>query len=166
MPGLALRWMSAGVLGWSIQTVAVRSYYARQVTWRPALIGTLAVVVSLPGYYLLTSHYGLAGLAAAGGAGLVLTAALTLLDLHFGLKDEVLGATAAACGRGLIAAGISALVGVYLLSWMSAQPALLRFIVAGGAYGVVSLGTLAMVRDPALAVLAGRLRSKMKRRAR
>ncbi|MFO7750611.1 MAG: murein biosynthesis integral membrane protein MurJ [Desulfobacteraceae bacterium] len=55
----------AGTFAFAGQTVVVRGFYAVQNTWFPALFGTIAVVCSLPLFYLLMSVMAARGVALA-----------------------------------------------------------------------------------------------------
>ena len=67
---------------WSAQGIYARAFYAARNTLTPALSGTVVTLVSIPIYALLFHRIGLAGLALASDAGILLhTAALAIL-LH------------------------------------------------------------------------------------
>lgn len=158
---LALRWMSAGVVGWCLQTVLVRAYYARQNTWRPMILSTLALAFSLPVYFVLTEASGLHGLAAAGAIGLLLTAAVTAIDLHWRMGDPILAPLLLGLARGVAAAGATALPILWLLDRMSALAPLLQLVLAATLFVLVSLTLLSLLRDPAVGHLMARLRSRL-----
>lgn len=64
---LLLQIMLAAVFCWGIQQVLGRGFYAYQDTVTPAVLGTIATVLSIPAYYWLAVRYQEAGIALAGG---------------------------------------------------------------------------------------------------
>jgi putative peptidoglycan lipid II flippase len=68
-----------GLLGWTLQSLSVRAFYARKDTLTPMLIGTGVVAVSLPVYWIGFKWYGPSGLAGASAFGITLNALLTLV---------------------------------------------------------------------------------------
>ncbi|MFO7883422.1 MAG: lipid II flippase MurJ, partial [Desulfobacteraceae bacterium] len=54
MTARILPWLLAGTFAFAGQTVVVRGFYAVQNTWFPALFGTVAVLSSLPLFFILT----------------------------------------------------------------------------------------------------------------
>jgi putative peptidoglycan lipid II flippase len=65
MTALALVGLLVGAVAISAQTVVNRGFYAMQNTLLPAVYGTLAVIVSLPVYWIGLKIYGLLGVALA-----------------------------------------------------------------------------------------------------
>lgn len=70
--GLLLAVMMASVVFWTIQQIMGRAYYACQDTLTPALLGTLATVVTLGAYYYGAISLGPLGIAFAGAFGVAL----------------------------------------------------------------------------------------------
>ncbi len=62
-----LPFIMAGTFAFAAQTVVVRGYYAMQNTWFPALFSTIAVVASIPIFFILMRWLG------ASGVGLALS---------------------------------------------------------------------------------------------
>jgi putative peptidoglycan lipid II flippase len=60
-----LKWLLAGAFAYSAYTVVARGYFATRNTMFPAVFGSLAVLASLPIYYLGTLYWGAEGLALA-----------------------------------------------------------------------------------------------------
>jgi putative peptidoglycan lipid II flippase len=54
MTAQILPWLLAGTFAFAGQTVVVRGFYAVQNIWFPALFGTVAVLSSLPLFFILT----------------------------------------------------------------------------------------------------------------
>jgi len=67
-----------GLVAWTLQSVAVRGFYARENTLVPMAIGTAVVVASLPIYAGLYRSYDADGLAAATSIGITMNAVATL----------------------------------------------------------------------------------------
>lgn len=65
MTALALGGLLVGAVAISAQTVVNRGFYAMQNTLLPAIYGTIAVIVSLPIYWIGLKTYGLLGVALA-----------------------------------------------------------------------------------------------------
>jgi putative peptidoglycan lipid II flippase len=65
MTALALSGMLVGAVAFSAQTVVNRGFYAMQNNWTPAIYGSLAVVLSLPLYWLGITTMGVFGLGLA-----------------------------------------------------------------------------------------------------
>ena len=66
---------------WTLVSVAVRGFYAREEMWRPMLLGTAIAIAAVPLYLALGRAQGAVGLALAGAPavdGLALAGAQTL----------------------------------------------------------------------------------------
>lgn len=60
-----LPYLLGGAFAFAAQTVVVRGYYAAKNTWFPALFGTIAVIASLPLFYVFMTLLGARGVALA-----------------------------------------------------------------------------------------------------
>ncbi len=60
---------------WCAQAIVSRGFFALRDTWTPTLVGTGALLLALPAYYLLAQSMGVAGLALASTAGIFIYAA-------------------------------------------------------------------------------------------
>ena len=69
---LLLKILLVVVFCWGFQQVLGRGFYARQDTLTPAVLGTLATLMSIPIYYLLTQRLGAVGVALASAASIAL----------------------------------------------------------------------------------------------
>ena len=77
---LLLRIMLAGVAFLGVQQLIGRAFYARQDTLTPALVGTVATILTLPLYWYLSRAFGAGGIATAGVIGVCMyTAALSFI---------------------------------------------------------------------------------------
>ena len=70
-----------GIIGWTVQVVAVRGFYAHSDTVRPMIIGTVVTGLCLPVYAALGERWEAEGLALATSIGIIFNAAATLLLL-------------------------------------------------------------------------------------
>ncbi len=61
----SLLFLLTGAFAFAAQTVVVRGYYAIQNTLLPAIFGTIAVLISIPVYYIGMMRWGIIGVAAA-----------------------------------------------------------------------------------------------------
>jgi len=166
---------SLGIPCWGVQGVAVRGFYARQDTFTPMLVSSLAVGLSLPLYWLLVRLYGAFGLALATSLGMGLTVAATLLALRYRGVAVYWGDLLATFVRSLVAAlfaGGAAWGSAALLEpWLSPRvtlEALLLVLVCSLVYAAVLLllarplrlqGVL-LVRDRVLGKLGRVLRRR------
>jgi putative peptidoglycan lipid II flippase len=72
----ALVWLMVGAVAFAAQTVVVRGFYAMGNTLLPSLLGTLAVLVSIPLYLAGIETMGIAGVALACSLAAILQVAL------------------------------------------------------------------------------------------
>lgn len=143
-----LRIFAFAVPAWVTQQIAVRAFFARGDTWRPMLLGTGIALPAAALYLGLGRHFGAAGLAAAGVAGMSANALATLLwarrrhgapDLN-GLLGTGARAAAIAVGAGAIASFVPS---------FGAGPsaAALRLALGGALFGVLVLGGVRTLGD-------------------
>jgi len=100
---------AAGLVGWSLQAVVVRGFYARKDTLTPMIIGTITVFAAIPLYRWLYHVLGQGGLALASSLGITANAAATLLAYRLRkgtlpLRPIFMGVT-----RGLLFASVGGL---------------------------------------------------------
>lgn len=74
-----LLFLLIGAFAFAAQTVVVRGYYAVQNTWFPTLVGTLAVLASVPIYWLGMNQMGIRGVALAISLSVILQSSLLYL---------------------------------------------------------------------------------------
>lgn len=82
--GILLAAFCLAVPAWSLQAVAARGFYARSHTLPPMIASTIAVVLSLPLYWILSDLYGVVGLALA--AGVAITGQLALVVVAYRIQ--------------------------------------------------------------------------------
>jgi putative peptidoglycan lipid II flippase len=145
---LALSAFAVGIPFWCAQSITARGFFALKDTWTPTIVGTLALLATLPLYWLFLRWMGLFGLSLASSAGIVLYAGA----LYAMLMRKTVGRRglpeAAEYGRMFMAAAAVAVLGRWLAAgtpwlpdWGTAGGALLRLSVGGllafgGTFGV------------------------------
>ena len=150
---------SAGIPGWVVQSVAVRGFYARGDTWRPMLLGTGILLVTIPMYRALGAGFGALGLAAASALAISVNALATLLwarSRHGGpgltpLLETLLRSLA-------VALPAAAAAWLLVASRPGTAGALLDLALGGAAFGGVALLGLAVFGDAPTRELLYRLR--------
>jgi putative peptidoglycan lipid II flippase len=137
MTALALAAFAAGIPFWCAQAITARGFFALKDTWTPTIVGTLALLLTLPAYWLFREWMGLFGLALASSAGILVYSAV----LYGMLMRKTVGRAglpdAAEFGRIFLAAAAVAVLGRFLVpaatwlpDWTTVPGALLRL--AGG----------------------------------
>lgn len=152
--GAALAAFAAGIPFWCAQAVVARGFFAMKDTWTPTVVGTAALVLSLPAYKYLAQSFGVTGLAVASSVGMALhTIALYGLLMRktvgrAGLSDLPEFAKVAVAG---IAA---AFLGLYLTpfasrfaTWETFIGALIRLGVGTVAVTLTFLATALLLRS-------------------
>lgn len=166
-----LRIMLAGVAFWGVQQLVGRAFYACQDTLTPALTGTVATLLTLPLYWLLSRNFGPSGIAAAGVAGVAMyTVALALIWRR--RKGEGtfarLGGHALASLAASLAAAVPALLGVYALTRFEAgHPLFWAFVnisVSGALFAVSYIAITRRYAPGLLAPLLSPLPAALRRR--
>jgi putative peptidoglycan lipid II flippase len=89
---VTLVFFSMGMFAWGAQNILARGFYATQVTWLPAIVGTIVTIVSLPIYSLLMRRFQHLGLALASSIGLVAYTIVLFLLLNRRTQNKGAGA--------------------------------------------------------------------------
>ncbi|MCI8303809.1 MAG: murein biosynthesis integral membrane protein MurJ [Lawsonibacter sp.] len=118
----ALSWMALGMVGYALQNILSRAYFARQQGRVPLVAGGLSILVNIALCWMLAERFSVAGLALAGAVSSSVYALLLLLPLQRqggGLLDrggsrDLLKMTLAAAAMGLCVAWVSGLLGPLL----------------------------------------------------
>jgi putative peptidoglycan lipid II flippase len=142
---LALSAFAVGIPFWCAQAITARGFFAMKDTWTPTIVGTAALLLALPLYWLFREWMGLFGLALASSAGILLYAAV----LYGMLMRKTVGrrglTDAAEFGRIWLASAAVAVLARYLLlgtpglpDWTSVAGALLRLSVGGCAVAALT----------------------------
>jgi putative peptidoglycan lipid II flippase len=110
----------AGAVGWGVQAIVGRGFYALGDTLTPTLIGTGLAILWLPVYWQLGRQFEFAGLAAASSLGVLVYTGVLCIVLYRRLQMSlaVLGSLLA---RTLASASAAAVVAIYLERRLDAQ---------------------------------------------
>lgn len=156
------------VFAWGVRELIARGFYVRRDMWTPTIVGTAAVIVTVPLYLLMMSHYGrfglrepVEGLAVASAIGMNIFAvvlgtiyyrrfgwryALPVLKALRGVAIASVIAFAAGWGAGWIlsAAGLrwSSALGVAVRGLVGGTLVTVVFVVSARRLGVVAIDTV------------------------
>lgn len=159
----ALAMFAIGIPFWCAQNIVSRGFFALRDTWTPTLVGTGALLVTLPVYYLMTQRMGVPGLALAGTIGIFLHAA-TLYGIlmrrtagrteigEIGEYAQMAAAAAVAAAAGYYGTGFAS----RLVSWETLPGALIRFAIGGAGTVVVYFLVLLLLRSRTARLIHGR----------
>ena len=143
-----------GLTAWTMQSLAVRGFYARQDTKTPMITGVSVLGVMIPVYWGLNSVWGPTGLAVASvlGVSLNLAALVVVYRRKVGRLPvrNVLGGGGRGLGAALIALGVAWAVGWGLegeLDITSTWQGIGAIAAQGGAFGGV-VGVYLVARKP------------------
>ncbi len=143
--------MSLATPAWVIQQVASRSFYAREDTWRPMILGTVVALGVIPVYLALRESRGVEGLAAAGVIAMNLNAVATVVWARIRHGAPRLLPLADSFGRSLAIAMPAA----WAASWV--QTGGVGRVAAGtdlglgaAVFGLISIGGVFAWGDPAI----------------
>ena len=78
----ALRWMSLGMVGYALQNILSRAYFARQQGRGPLVAGGASIAANIALCMALTERFSVAGLALASAASSTIYALLLLFPLQ------------------------------------------------------------------------------------
>lgn len=98
---------AVSIAAWSAQAIYSRSFYAAGNTLTPAIAGWGVTLVSIPIYAVLFNHVGVAGLAIASDAGMLLSTLTLAVLLHRSGLVSLRGLEYGELGRALLAAALS-----------------------------------------------------------
>jgi len=167
-----LQILTFAIPSWTVQTIAVRAFYAREDMWRPMLLGMVFVVAAVPLYFYLGQQQGIEGLALAGVIGMNANALATVLYAryrHGAPSLRKLGATflrSLVIAAGSYAGGTVVILGfspaLEPLPWVWRE--LLTLLLGGGAFTIVAVGASVKYGDPAMAAAVQRGVNKVLRR--
>lgn len=107
-----LRWMAAAAIGWSLQVVISRGFYARANTVLPMGVGTVMVAVSVPIYWQLGAQAGASGLAAASALAFAVSAVGYAVAYRVRYGQGLVWVMGDGVGRGAIAGGAGTVAAV------------------------------------------------------
>lgn len=160
---------AVGMAAWSIQTMAVRGFYAQEDTWTPMILGTVVTVLTAPIYWFLNEQFGLPGLAASTTIGMTASAIATVLV--FRARGGVLpvGPVLAGLGRGLLFALACGLPAWGVVRGMEGRldglwQSFAELAAGGGVFGAAAVVLAVTWRPAELEVVVGKLMRRLKRR--
>jgi putative peptidoglycan lipid II flippase len=141
---------ACAVPAWTAQQVAVRAFFARSENWRPMILNTGVLLLSVPVYLDLGERYGAAGLAAAGVLAMTVNAAATLGWARVRFGGPAVGPIAMTALRAGLVGGAAgwAAAGVPDIALPGLGLAWGRLATAGLLYGVLALGGAVALGDP------------------
>lgn len=135
----ALIWMTPGMVGYAVQNILSRAYFAQQKGRTPLVAGAVSIAANLILCQLLIGPMGVAGLALAGAVSSTVYALLLLLPMQKEGGDVFTGAFAWDLGKmGLAAVAMAAAVGLTRIGLGMVLPAgkLGELIVMGVCAGI------------------------------
>ncbi len=159
--------LAFGVPAWILQQVAVRSFYAREDTWRPMWLGTGLALLAIPLYLALGRRFGPEGLAAAGAIAMTVSALLTLGWARRRHAAPSLTALGSSLGRMAVVAVAAGAAARAVFGWAGATgrtEAVLDLASGGAVFAVVAVVGIRVVGDEPVRELAGRLVDRVSRR--
>lgn len=153
-----------GLLALGIRQVVARASYALGDSRGPVVVAVLAMVVNVVGDLALAPLLGLAGIALATTASLVVAALLNawLLHRHHGGLD--LPAAAALLGRALVLAAVAGAAGAGARELLPAWPPFALAAVVAAVVGGVYAAGLVVLRAPERHLVAQTLGTVLRRR--
>ena len=148
----ALVWVSLGMVGYGLQNILSRSYFAKQDGRTPLVAGAISILTNLGLCMVLTEPLGVAGLAISSTVSSTLYAILLLVPLELRGEGVLSRAFLADFGKMVLsAAGMSVVV------WL-VQSGLETLLPAGKLGELLLLGVCAAVGAAAYFLLAGLMR--------
>lgn len=102
----ALSWMALGMVGYAVQNILSRAYFARQQGRVPLIAGGVSIAANLALCQLLTGRFQVAGLALSSAASATVYALLLLLPLQRGGEKILDRAALEDLGKMLLAAAL------------------------------------------------------------
>ena len=168
-----------GLGAWSVQSFAVRGFYARQDTLTPMLFGTVVLALMAPVYWLMDQALGVAGLAWCTTIGISLNAWVTLVVYQRKYGGLAPGVMWGGLWRGSVVAALcsaTAWGGVWGVerawtapgqaAWVNPWQSALALVVAA-LCAAAALGAVALVwRPDELSTLLTRVRGRLGRLGR
>ena len=148
----ALVWVSLGMVGYGLQNILSRSYFAKQDGRTPLVAGGVSILANLGLCVVLTQPLGVAGLAISSTVSSTLYAILLLVPLERRGEGVLSRRFVLDFGRMLLAAA-----GMALVVWL-ARDALAAALPAGKMGELVLLGACAALGAAVYFLLAGLLR--------
>ena len=161
---------SFGLTAWTVQSFAVRGFYARRDTFTPMVFGTVVLGLMIPVYWGLSSTFGVYGLAIASSVGITINAIVTLVvyarrygHIQFTPMLKSLGRALAVAA---VAGGATATTAYFGQPWFDIevvwQSGVLLSLCAV-VYLVCFGGAVLLLKPQEMDVVMDRIRAKLKR---
>lgn len=147
---------------WGLHQLLVRHFYAKRRMWTPVIIGTGFTLVAIPTWLGLHEAMGINGFALASTLVMSAYALAMLVAWGFDSGWAAVGSLAPAFGRGLLAAGVAAVVASPLVSALIGDGPITVWSGLGvGLVGGVTtlaafLGVSLLIRSPEIREVFGR----------
>ncbi len=161
--------LAIAIVGWSVQAVAARGFYAREDTWRPMILTSAVVAVCIPIYMTLTAAHGVRGIAMSTGIGITLQAAGTILLFRFAHRGRLGAPALVGLLRGIAFSAPAYALGYLILhtlgsrdSLQSGATALLHFGLVAIPFAVITLPLLLLFGGEAAAPIRRRLPARVR----
>ncbi len=143
---VTLVFFALGMFAWGAQNILARGFYATQVTWLPAILGTVVTVASVPVYSVLMRHMQHLGLALASSIGLIAYTVILFVLLNRRTQNRGGGELVVFFCKVAAASAVSSWICYKLRLWLEPRMAWQHFwgafallVIVTGA-GVVLLG--------------------------
>ncbi|ALU39466.1 virulence factor MviN [Kocuria flava] len=160
----AVAWYAPALLALGIRQVVVRASYALGDSRGPVVVAVLAMVVNVAGDLVLAPVLGVAGIAAATSASLVLAAALNAWLLHRRHGGLDARPALALLLRALALGAVSGAAGAAVHAALAGAPELLLVPAVVLVVGAVHVLGLALLRAPELGLARDATRTVLRRR--
>ncbi len=166
----ALVWVSLGMVGYGLQNILSRAYFARQEGRVPLIAGGVSILVNLGLCMVLTQPLGVAGLAISSTVSSTLYAVLLLIPLEVRGEGVLSGRFLMDLGKMLLAAaGMAAVVWLVRegVAWILPAGKLGEVVLLGVCAGTGILAYFllaALLRVPEMKLALGALAQRMRKR--
>jgi putative peptidoglycan lipid II flippase len=160
----AVAWYAPALLALGFRQVVVRASYAIGDSRGPVVVAVLAMVVNVVGDVLLAPVLGLAGIAAATTASLVVAALLNAWLLHRRHAGLDARATTALVARALVLAAVAGAAGLGAREALAELPSFVLAALCAAVVGGTYLLGLVVLRAPERLLVGETLRTLRRRR--
>lgn len=162
-----LVFFSFGLVAWSVQTFAVRGFYARKDTLSPMIISTSVGFFAIPIYYLLHKNIGISGLAMATSIGITLNALATMVFYRYKTQGldifSVFKSILSGVSHGFIGGGAAYLVLYFYRPERSFVGSFSQLILGSLAFGFAVIIVSLFTKAEELEFLLSKIRKRINR---
>lgn len=160
----ALAWYAPGLVALGCRAIVVKASYSIGDPRAPMVVAVVAMVVNVVGDIVLAPIMGVAGIALATTASLVLAAVVNLMLLHRRHQAVDIRAVGGLVSRTAALALVSGTAGVLLAAWTQGMAPAAAILLTAGVVSVVFYGGVILLRGPERAVLSDVWRIARRRR--